>query len=363
MEVLNKQDVMLHFPYHSFDSIIDLLREAAIDPFVQSIKMTCYRLAKDSKIINALINAVRNGKEVTVVLELRARFDEEANLKWKIRLEDEGVKVLLGLPDQKVHAKLCVIKKREFDKTKEYGFVSTGNFNEGTAPYYGDHCLLTANKKILLDINRIFNFLESPVKKAAQLRLCRTLPVSPVNMRRFFMGMIDKEIKAAKSKKPASMIIKLNSLVDKDFIEKLYEAANAGVKVNLIIRGICCAVTKQKTFKEPIKAISIIDEYLEHARVFVFHNNGDPKVFTSSADWMIRNLDHRIEAACPVYDKEIAQELIDILNIQLSENVKGRILDNQQRNQYIEPGEGGKEYRSQEEIYEYLSAKVTSGKE
>jgi len=362
MEVLNKQDVMLHFPYHSFDSIIDLLREAAIDPFVQSIKMTCYRLAKDSKIINALINAVRNGKEVTVVLELRARFDEEANLKWKTRLEDEGVKVLLGLPDQKVHAKLCVIKKREFDKTREYGFISTGNFNEGTAPYYGDHCLLTANKKILLDINRVFSFLENPEKKAGQLRLCRTLPVAPINMRRFFIGMIDKEIKAAKAKKDAAMTIKLNSLVDKDFIEKLYEAANAGVKVNLIVRGICCAVTRQKTFKQPIKAISIIDEYLEHARVFVFHNNGDPKVFISSADWMIRNLDHRIEAACPIFDKEIAQELIDILNIQLSENVKGRILDNLQRNQYIEPLDGEKEHRSQEEIYEYLSVKLASGK-
>lgn len=357
MEVLNKKDVMLNFPYHSFDSIIDLLREAAIDPFVQSIKITCYRLAKDSKIANALINAVRNGKEVTVVLELRARFDEEANLKWKIRLEDEGVKVILGLPDQKVHAKLCVIKKREFDKMKEYGFVSTGNFNEGTAPYYGDHCLLTANKRILLDINRIFNFLEHPVKKAGQLKACRTLPVSPLNMRSFFIQLIDKEIKTAKSKKPASVTIKLNSLVDKIFIAKLYEAAHAGVKVNLIIRGICCALTKQKTFKEQIRAISIIDEYLEHARVFVFHNGGDPKVFISSADWMVRNLDHRIEAACPILDKEIANELIDILNIQLSENVKGRVLDNHQRNEYIGRIEGEPELRSQEEIYEYLAAK------
>jgi polyphosphate kinase len=190
MDVLNHQDVMLHFPYHSFDSIIDLLREAAIDPFVQSIKITCYRLAKDSKIVNALVNAVRNGKEVTAVLELRARFDEEANLQWKTRLEDEGVKVILGLPDEKVHAKICVIRKREFEHTKEYGFVSTGNFNEGSARYYGDHCLLTADRKILADVNRIFNYLEDPLHKITPLRACKTLAVAPLNMRKYFIPII-----------------------------------------------------------------------------------------------------------------------------------------------------------------------------
>jgi polyphosphate kinase len=358
MDVLNHKDVMLHFPYHSFDSIIDLLREAAIDPFVQSIKITCYRLAKDSKIVNALVNAVRNGKEVTAVLELRARFDEEANLAWKTRLEDEGVKVILGLPDQKVHAKLCVITKREFEHTKEYGFVSTGNFNEGSAQYYGDHCLLTANRQILADINRIFNYLEDPLHKTTALRACKTLAVAPLNMRRYFIPLIDKEIKSAKAGKEASIIIKLNSLVDAELIGKLYDAATAGVSVNLIIRGICCVLTKQKTFAKPIKAVSIIDEYLEHARVFVFHNGGKPKVFISSADWMVRNLDHRVEAACPVFDKEIAQELIDILSIQLAENVKGRVLDNQQKNDYVKVKDGEPEIRSQIETYDYLLKKT-----
>ena len=357
MEVLDKKDVMLHFPYHSFDSVIDLLREAAIDPFVQSIKITCYRLAKDSKVVNALVNAVRNGKQVTVALELRARFDEEANLQWKSRLEEEGVKVVLGLPHMKVHAKVCVIKKREFNKTKQYGFVSTGNFNEGTAQYYGDYCLLTTNRNILADINRIFNFLEAANPKIESLKACKTLPVAPVNMRKFFADLINKEIRAAKKNKPASIILKSNSLVDGELINKLYEAGRAGVELKLIIRGSCCAYTAHKTFKKDIQAISIIDEYLEHARVFVFHNDGKPKVFISSADWMVRNLDHRIEAACPIYDTEIQKELIDILNIQLAENVKGRILDNEQRNEYVVREKGEPEVRSQEQIYEYLHHK------
>lgn len=361
MEVLDKRDVMLNFPYHSFDPIIDLLREAAIDPFVQSIKITCYRLAKDSKIVNALVNAVRNGKVVTVVLELRARFDEEANLQWKARLEEEGVRVFIGLPDMKVHAKVCVIKKREFKKIKQYGFVSTGNLNENTARYYGDHCLLTTNRNIIADINRMFTFMESPVHNFALLNKCKTLPVAPVNMRLFFIDLIDKEIKAAKKKQEAKITVKLNSLVDELLINKLYEAAKAGVDVQLIVRGSCCAYTSQKTFKKPIHAISIIDEYLEHARVFVFHNGGQPKVFISSADWMVRNLDHRIEAACPILDKDIQQELIHILNIQLSGNVKARILDNEQKNEYVPRKKGEPVVRSQMAIYEFLHKKKYTG--
>lgn len=357
MEVMDRRDVMLNFPYHSFDSVIDLLREAAIDPFVQSIKITCYRLAKDSKVINALINAVRNGKQVTAMLELRARFDEEANLIWKERLEEEGVKVLLGMPDMKVHAKLCVIKKREFNKTKQYGFVSTGNFNENTAEYYGDHCLLTTNRNILADINRIFAFLETPTPKMESLRAVKTLPVAPYNMRRFFMNEISKEIRAARKKNPASILIKLNSLVDETLILKLYDAARAGVDVKLVIRGICCAYTEMKSLRRHLSAISIIDEYLEHARVFVFDNGKKPNVYISSGDWMVRNLDHRIEAACPIYDKEIQQELIDILNIQLAENVKGRILDNEQNNHYVQKTDGVEEVRSQIKIYQYLKNK------
>lgn len=357
MEVMEKTDVMLHMPYHSFDSIIDLLREAAIDPFVQSIKITCYRLAKDSKIVNAIINAVRNGKQVTVMLELRARFDEEANLYWKERLEEEGVKVVLGLPNMKVHAKICVIKKREFNKTKQYCIISTGNFNENTAQYYGDHCLLTTNRNIIADINRIFTFLEGINPKIEKLRTCKTLTVSPITMRKYFMDLINKEIKAARKKKPAAIKIKLNSLVDQELITKLYEAAKAGVNVDLIIRGSCCAYAEQKGFKKDIHAISIIDEYLEHARVFVFHNDGNPRVFISSADWMVRNLDHRVETACPVYDETIKKELIDILDIQLAENVKGRVLDNEQHNAYIIRKENTPEVRSQVAIYGYLHNK------
>ena len=358
MDVIEKRDVMLHLPYHSFDSIIDLLREAAIDPFVHSIRITCYRVAKNSKIINALINAVRNGKEVTVVLELRARFDEEANMRWKEQLEEEGVKVILGLHNMKVHAKICVIKKREFNHTRQYGFISTGNLNENTARYYGDHCLLTTNRNILADVNRIFDYLENPIKKATYLKNCKTLPISPLTMRKSMLALLEKEIKLAKKKKPGSAIIKLNSLVDNILIEKLYAAAKAGVNIQMIIRGVCCAYTEQKAFKGAFKAISIIDDYLEHARVFVFGNAKEPVVFISSADWMVRNLDHRIEAACPIYNKEIQQELIDILNIQLAENVKGRILDNEQTNQYVHRDEHTHKVRSQEAIYKYLHNKT-----
>jgi polyphosphate kinase len=354
MPVLDKQDVMLHFPYHSFDSIIDLLREAAIDPFVQSIKITCYRLAKDSKIINTLVNAVRNGKSVTVMIELRARFDEEANLEWKALLEEEGVKVLLGVPNMKVHAKLCVIKRREANRTKQYGFVSTGNLNEGTASYYGDHCLLTSNRNILADVNRIFACLEKPKPILAELKNCKTLPVSPINMRKYFVALIDKEIEQAKKKKPAAITIKLNSLVDDVFIQKLEAAATAGVQVRLIIRSICCINTTSKSYKKNIQAVSIIDEYLEHARVFVFHNAGVPQVYISSADWMIRNLDHRVEAACPILDPKIQKELIDILDIQLAGNVKSRVLNNEQDNSYVEKKDGDLEVRSQVDIYDYL---------
>ncbi|MEZ5017312.1 MAG: polyphosphate kinase 1 [Flavipsychrobacter sp.] len=358
MEIIEKRDVMLHFPYHSFDSVIDLLREAAIDPFVQSIKITCYRLAKESKLVNAIVNAVRNGKTVTVALELRARFDEEANLMWKERLEEEGVKVVLGIPNMKVHTKICVIKKKEFSKIKHYAFVSTGNFNENTARLYGDHCLLTTNRAIISDINRTFLFLESEKPNLETLKKCKTLPTSPINMRSYFIDLIDKEIDAAKKGQKSGVTIKLNSLVDHDFIAKLYEAARVGVEVNLIIRGICCAYTQQKAFKKPIRAISIVDEYLEHARVFVFYNAGDPKVYISSADWMIRNLDHRVETACPILDPSIKQELIDMLAIQLSGNVKARILDNEQSNGYVKRAVEDEIIRSQVAISNYLENKT-----
>lgn len=356
--VLN-QDVLLDFPYHSFESVIDLLREAAIDPNVVSIKITCYRLAPKSTIINALTNAVRNGKLVTVVLELRARFDEEANLEWKTELEDAGVKVLIGVPGLKVHAKLCLIKRRENEVTTHYGFVSTGNLNEKTALVYADHCLLTANRSIMADVNRIFTYLESPKTRAKLLKDCKTLIVSPVSMRKQMLTLINKEIKTAKNKKEAAIILKLNSLSDTVLIEKLYEAAKAGVNIKMIIRGICCMLTQNKKFKHPVLAISIVDEYLEHARVMVFKNGGRQKVFISSADWMVRNIDHRIEVTCPIIEKNIRTELIDILNIQLNDNTKARILDNEQSNNYINPRNKVK-IRSQVETYNYLYRKSGS---
>ncbi len=356
-KVIMKKDVLLNLPYHSFDSVIDLLREAAIDPEVISIKITCYRLAERSKIINTLTNAVRNGKLVTVVLELRARFDEEANLEWKEELEEAGVKVLLGVPDMKVHAKLCLIKKRVNNHTIHYGFVSTGNLNEKTALVYGDSCLLTSDRNIMADVNRIFGYLEQPKNRPHYLKNCKTLIVSPTGMRKQFMQLINKEIKAAKAKKPASIILKLNSLSDELLINKLYDAAKAGVEIKMVIRGIFCLLTENKKFKIPIQAISIVDEYLEHARVMIFHNNGKEKTFISSADWMVRNIDHRVEVACPIFEKNIQQELKDILQIQLKDNTKARMLDNELANQYVNP-RNTKKVRSQVETYNYLYRKT-----
>ena len=354
-DVILAKDILLNFPYHSFDTVIDLLREAAIDPEVVSIKITCYRLAPRSKIINALTNAVRNGKQVTAVLELRARFDEEANLEWKDELEDAGVKVLIGVPDMKVHAKLCLIKKIVDNKPILYGFVSTGNMNERTAKIYGDHCLLTANKNIMADVNRIFHYLEQPKMRPHFLKACKTILVSPGAMRKNLMRLIQKEITEAKAKKPAAITLKLNSLSDEMLIEKLSEAAKAGVVINMVVRGIFCMLTENSKFKE-VYAISIVDEYLEHARVMIFHHGGKEKVFISSADWMVRNIDHRIEAACPIYEKSIQEELKDIMQIQLNDNIKARILDNELSNQYVNP-RNTKKVRSQLETYNYLHRK------
>ncbi len=350
--VVMEKDILLNFPYHSFDSVIDLLREAAIAPDVISIKVTCYRLAPQSKIINALTNAVRNGKHVTVILELRARFDEEANLEWKKDMEDAGVKVIIGPPNMKVHAKICLIKQKIDNHTIHYGFVSTGNLNEKTAAVYGDHCILTSDRNIMADVNRMFNYLE----KGKSIAPMKHLFASPFSMRKQLILLIDKEIKAAKAHKPASIILKLNSLSDEKLIVKLEEAARAGVKIKMVIRSICCMLTENKKFKKKVKAISIVDEYLEHARVMIFNHEGKEKVYLSSADWMIRNLDHRVEVACPVLDKHIQQELKDIINIQFDDNVKARILNNDLSNEYVNP-RNSKKIRSQIETYNYLLKK------
>jgi len=351
-DVIVKKDVLLSFPYHTFHPLVNLLREAAIDPDVKSIYITIYRMAENSKIANALVNASRNGKEVTVMLELRARFDEEQNLHWKERFEMEGITVLLGIPDKKVHAKLCIIKKRVQKKTIQYGFVSTGNFNEKTARIYGDYCLMTSNRVIMADINKIFKALRKPNTDIFQSPpSCKNLLVCPTNMQKALLELVDLEIAEAQAGRKAHMIIKINSLSDKLLIKKLYEAASAGVKVDMIVRGIYCAVN-QKHFKQPIHAISIIDEYLEHARVMYFHAGGKELVYISSADWMTRNMDHRVETAIRIIDKKIKSELIDMLHIQLKDNVKARILDNNLSNHYVSNDEDP--WRSQVELYKYL---------
>ncbi|HEY0677730.1 MAG TPA: polyphosphate kinase 1 [Chitinophagaceae bacterium] len=356
-DVVLQKDIMLHFPYHSFNPVIDMLREAAMDPDVTVIKITCYRLAPNSKVINALINAVRNGKQVTVMLELRARFEEEANLEWKERLEEEGVKVLISIPNLKVHAKICLIRKKVNNRTIQYGFVSTGNMNEKTAMVYGDHCLLTANKDILADINRIFIYLEKNKEGVPLLKHCQTLIPCPGTLRKELERMINREIKNAKAGIQSAIILKMNSLSDDALISKLYEAAKAGVEIKLVIRGIFCMYSENKKFLHPVRAISIVDEYLEHARVFIFHNGGDEKVYISSADWMVRNLDHRVEVTCPVFDDNIKKVIRTILEIQMKDNVKARILDNELSNKYVTDNSLEK-VRSQIDIYNYLYQKT-----
>jgi polyphosphate kinase len=361
-DVIMEKDILLHFPYHSFLPLIDLIREAAFDPDVTSIKITCYRLGPQSKIINALINAVRNGKDVVVMLELRARFEEEANIEWKNRLEEEGAKVLTEIPDMKIHSKICVIRKKTKDNnTILYGFVSTGNLNEKTSKVYGDHCLLTSNQKIMTDVNRMFNYLEQPKTGMNFLRDCKVVLPSPHFAKKEMMRLIEDEIKQARKKKPAAITLKMNSLADEEMIQKLYEAAKAGVQLKLIIRGIFCMYSEDKKYEKPIRAISIVDEYLEHARVWVFHNRGKEKVYLSSADWMLRNMEHRVEATCPVWNEELQRELKEILNIQLQDNVKARWLDNLLSNEYVRTTR--KKIRSQVEIYNYLFKKTQTHRE
>ncbi len=355
-DVVLERDIMLHLPYHSFTPLIDIIREAAIDPDVSTIKITCYRLAEQSKVINALVNAVRNGKEVVVMLELRARFDEEANLEWKARLEDEGAKVLVGMQNMKVHSKICLIRKKVKDKNVMYGFVSTGNMNEKTARVYADHCLLTSNPRIMADINLIFNYLEHFRTGTHLLKNCKIIIPSPQIVRKRMYKLIDQEITQAKKNSPSGITLKMNSLSDEGMIDKLYEAAREGVPVRLIIRGIFCMFSQSKKFQRPVQAISIVDEYLEHARVWVFHNRGKEKVYISSADWMLRNLENRVEVTCPIWNKEIKRELKDILNIQLQDNVKARELDNELSNEYVKTTK--KKIRSQVETYDYLFKKT-----
>jgi polyphosphate kinase len=355
-EMILKKDIMLHFPYHAYDPVIDMLREAAMDNNVTNIKITAYRLASNSKIINALINAARNGKQVTVFLELKARFDEEANLEWKSIMEEEGIKVLVGVPNKKVHAKLCVIQSKVAGKLVKYGFISTGNLNEKTAKVYADHCLLTANKQLMNEAGRIFNYLENWQQGDKPIVKMQHLLISPINMRNSIIQLIDNEIKFAKQGKAAKIIIKLNSLTDITLIEHLYKAVKVNVEVHLIIRGILTLKINNDKSNQKLNGISIVDQYLEHARVIIFNNKGNQKVFISSADWMVRNLDHRIEVAVPIIDPVIKKELIDMIHIQLKDNQKARILDIDLSNKYV-PSEKATRFKSQEETYKFLKGK------
>lgn len=354
-DIILQKDVMLHFPYHSFNPVIDMLREAAMDDDVISIRITAYRLASNSKVINALINAARNGKKVTVFLELKARFDEEANIEWKSVMEEEGINVLVGVPNKKVHAKLCVIQKRVNKKLVLYGFISTGNLNEKTARIYADHCLLTASKTLMNEASRIFAYLENWQQGDKPIAKMRNLLISPINMRNSIVQLIENEIKFAKQGKEAKIIVKLNSLTDFILLENLYKAAKAGVEIHLVIRGILTLNPKAEKLNQKLNATSIVDQYLEHARVMIFYNKGNEKVYISSADWMRRNLDHRIEVATPILDMNIKKELIEIMNIQIKDNQKARMLDTELTNKYV-PSVGRK-HESQEETYIYLKGK------
>lgn len=350
LNVIRKKDILLNFPYQSFNYIIDLLREAAIDPEVISIKINLYRVAEQSRIINALINAAKNGKSVSVIVELQARFDEENNIYWANKLQEEGVKVTFGVPGLKVHSKLLLITYKKDGKSNHIAHIGTGNFNEKTAEIYCDHSLLTADNRLTNEVNKVFLFFKNNYER----KTYRHLIVSPFNVRRKFTKLIEEEIKNAKAGKPAYMIIKLNNLVDRDMIKKLYDASIAGVKIQLIIRGICSLIPGIKGMSENIEAISIIDRYLEHARVLVFCNGGDEKYFISSADWMTRNLDYRCEVTTAIYDKNIQKTLHDMLDIQLKGNVKARLLDKDLNNFYKKSAVKG-DFRAQEQVYKYFS--------
>jgi polyphosphate kinase len=356
-DVIRQKDVMLHYPYQSFQYIVDLLREASIDPNVGSIKMTFYRAASNSNVMNALMNAARNGKSVTVFLELQARFDEEANIYWAEALQKTGVKILPTIPGLKVHSKLILIRRKEGMKDVYYANISTGNFNESTARVYADDSLLTANQVIANDVQKVFQLFESryfiPHFKA--------LIVSPFNNRNFFIQKINREIRNAKLGKEAWAIIKLNSLVDKKITRKLYEASRAGVNIKIIARGICILVPGVKDMSENIEAFSIVDRFLEHSRVYIFCNDGNNEYFTSSADWMQRNFDHRIEVSTPIYDKEIQKELMTMIQIQLNDNCKARVLNPENMNGYKRTGSQEKT-RSQFEIYDYYRKQYIENK-
>lgn len=353
INVLREKDIMLHYPYQSFQYIIDLLREASIDPLVRAIKMTFYRAAQDSSVMNALINAARNGKQVTVFMELQARFDEEANIYWTNKLQEEGIKIIQTIPGFKVHSKLLQIRRKENGENVYYANISTGNFNESTARVYADDSLLTGNQAITTEVNKVFHLFESKFI----MPTFENLIVAPFNIRNFFMEMLDNEIKNVSEGKEAWAILKMNSISDKKIARKVYDAARAGVQLKMIVRGICIIDPGDPDIFDELEAFSIVDKYLEHSRVFVFCNGGDTKYYISSSDWMPRNFDHRVEVVCPIIDKGIQQELMDMLQIQLKDNVQARYLRRGNMNEYRQTNDPTS-HRAQFEIYDYFKAKL-----
>ncbi|MEM1328552.1 MAG: polyphosphate kinase 1 [Bacteroidota bacterium] len=349
---LAERDHLLYFPYHSYESVVRFFEAAAHDPDVTHIKITQYRVARRSRIMNALMEAVKLGKQVSVFIEVKARFDEEANLRWGEKLEAAGVQVRYSFPGVKVHSKLGLVRRQEGDTHKLYTYLSTGNFHEVTAKIYSDFGLFTADKRITVEVARLFSYLET--LEASEFE---HLLVGQFNLRPRLHELIDREITFAQAGLPAKIILKMNSLQDKEMIAKLYEASQAGVNIQLIVRGICSLIPQLKGWSKNVDAISIVDRYLEHARVFIFHNQGNEDIYMSSADWMVRNLSHRIEATFPIYDEQLKKEVKEYIDIQLNDNTKARILDKDQSNTYHKLI-SDISIRSQVETYYHLKRKI-----
>lgn len=338
--VMHKKDVLLNFPYQSFHYLIDALNEAAVDSKVTEIKITLYRVASDSKIIQALIDAAQNGKKIMAFIEVKARFNEADNLYWANKMEEAGIKVLYSIPAIKVHSKLCLITRKDKDKEVHYGYFGTGNLNEKTANLYVDSGLLTSDKRLTNEANLIFYTLEQRLhvfQDEETFPHFEHLLVAPLDLRVALMNLIDDEIEEAKAGRKAYICLKMNSLDDFDMIDKLYQANKAGVKIDLIVRGICCLMPGIRNQSEHINVRSVVGRYLEHTRIFYFYSGGQQKVYLSSADWMRRNLDRRIEVAFPIYDATCRNQIIEMLKLQLRDNVNSRIIDKRQSNTFTRP--------------------------
>ncbi|HET8809790.1 MAG TPA: polyphosphate kinase 1 [Flavobacteriaceae bacterium] len=352
-KTISQKDRLVHFPFMSFGYVENFIEQAANDKNVTALKISLYRVADESRLTSLLLKALENGKKVTVFVEAKARFDEENNIVWGRKFEEKGANVIYSYPRIKVHSKILLVQRAENGKNVNYAYIGTGNFNSETSKIYCDHGLFTAHKKIAKDLERVFRVLER------ELIVPRTkdLLISPFNTRRVFSKLIEHEIEQAENGKKAEITIKMNSMEDEDMINLLYKASNAGVKIRLLVRGFLCLIPEIKGMSENIFATSILDRFLEHGRIYVFHHGGDEQIYMGSADWMVRNLDRRIEVLAPIYDKAIASELKDILNIQLSDNVKARIQDLEESNCYIKKKPKEKAVRSQSAIYEYLKKK------